>query len=97
MDDNKYGYPYGGSPFAPRGSGGYPQPFGQPPRPAYPPQPRQNPAQSPQKPAAETLLDGTQILTGEGFKPPPPSSRRIPPAPARAGRNPRLQSRPPAP
>lgn len=25
MDDNKYGYPYGGSPFAPRGSGGYPQ------------------------------------------------------------------------
>lgn len=30
MDDNKYGYPYGGSPFAPRGSGGYPQPFGQP-------------------------------------------------------------------
>ena len=69
MDDNKYGYPYGGSPFAPRGSGGYPQPFGQPPRPAYPPQPRQNPAQSPQKPAAETLLDGTQILTGEGFKP----------------------------
>ena len=69
MDDNKYGYPYGGSPFAPRGSGGYPQPFGQPPRPAYPPQPRQNPAQSPQKPAADTLLDGTQILTGEGFKP----------------------------
>ena len=60
MDDNKYGYPYGGSPFAPRGSGGYPQPFGQPPRPAYPPQPR---------PAADTLLDGTQILTGEGFKP----------------------------
>lgn len=69
MNDNKYGYSYGGSPFAPRGSGGYPQPFGQPPRPAYPPQPRQNPAQSPQKPAAETLLDGTQILTGEGFKP----------------------------
>lgn len=65
MDDRNYGYPYTGHPYPPHIPGGYPQSYGQ--RPAYqPPQPL--PVQQP-IPAPATYLDGTQILTGEGFKP----------------------------
>ena len=70
MDEKKYSYPYGGNPYPPRNAGPYP--------PQYPPQ-RQAfpPLQQPQLPQqgltptqnADRLLDGTQILTGEGFKP----------------------------
>ena len=65
MDDNKYGYPYGGSPYPPRNAGGYPTQYPQQPRQAYPPMPQgQMPGQ-----AMDKMLEGTQILTGEGFKP----------------------------
>ena len=70
MDEKKYSYPYGGNPYPPRNAGPYP--------PQYPPQ-RQAfpPLQQPQLPQqgltptqnADRLLDGMQILTGEGFKP----------------------------
>lgn len=67
MDEKKYSYPYGGNPYPPRNAGPYP--------PQYPPQ-RQAfpPLQQPQQGLTPTqntdrLLDGTQILTGEGFKP----------------------------
>lgn len=70
MDEKKYSYPYGGNPYPPRNAGPYP--------PQYPPQ-RQAfpPLQQPQLPQqgltptqnADRLLDGTQILTSEGFKP----------------------------
>ena len=67
MDDNKYGFPYGGSPY-PRSNGGYP--------PQYPPQQRTPypPVQQPQQgqmpgQGMDKMLEGTQILTGEGFKP----------------------------
>ena len=70
MDEKKYSYPYGGNPYPPRNAGPYP--------PQYPPQ-RQAfpPLQQPQLPQqgltptqnTDRLLDGTQILTGEGFKP----------------------------
>ena len=70
MDEKKYSYPYGGNPYPPRNAGSYP--------PQYPPQ-RQAfpPLQQPQLPQqgltptqnTDRLLDGTQILTGEGFKP----------------------------
>lgn len=68
MDDNKYSYPYGGSSYPPRNASGYP--------PQYPAQQRTPylPVQPPQQGARpalgmDKLLDGTQILTGEGFKP----------------------------
>ncbi len=65
MDDNKYGYPYGSSPYPPRGTGGYPPQYPQQPRQPYPPAPQgQTLGQS-----MGAMLDGTQILTGEGFKP----------------------------
>ncbi|MGN0764171.1 MAG: hypothetical protein ACI4MK_12315 [Aristaeellaceae bacterium] len=70
MDEKKYSYPYGGNPYPPRNAGPYP--------PQYPPQ-RQAfpPLQQPQLPQpglaptqnTDRLPDGTQILTGEGFKP----------------------------
>lgn len=65
MDDHNYGYPYSEHPYPPHIPGGYPQSFGQ--RPTY--QPAQPlPVQQP-IPAPGTYLDGTQIMTGEGFKP----------------------------
>lgn len=67
MDEKKYSYPYGGNPYPPRNAGPYPPQY-PPQRQAFPPlqQPQQGltPTQN-----ADRLLDGTQILTGEGFKP----------------------------
>lgn len=65
MDDNKYGYPYGGSPYPPRNAGGYPPQYPQQPRQPYPPVPQ---GQMPGR-GMDKMLEGTQILTGEGFKP----------------------------
>lgn len=68
MDENKYGFPYGGSPYPPRNAGGYPPQYPpqqrQPYPPAQPPHPGQIPMQN-----MEAMMEGTQILTGEGFKP----------------------------
>ena len=66
MDDNKYGYPYGGSPYPPRSAGGYPPQYPQQPRQPYPSAPQ---GQTLGQQSMGALLDGTQILTGEGFKP----------------------------
>jgi len=73
MDDNKYGYPYAGGPYQPRTPGGYPPPYGQQPRQPYP----QGQPQEPVKQSMDSMLDGTQILTGEGFKPLSKQEREI--------------------
>ncbi len=65
MDDKKYGYPFGGSPYPPRNAGGYPPQYPQQPRQPYPPASQ---GQTPGK-SMDAMLEGTQILTGEGFKP----------------------------
>lgn len=65
MDDNKYGYPYGGSPYPPHNAGGYLPQYPQQPRQPYPPVPQ---GQMPGR-GMDKMLEGTQILTGEGFKP----------------------------
>lgn len=65
MDDNKYGYPYGGSPYPPHNAGGYLPQYPQQPRQPYPPAPQ---GQMPGR-GMDKMLEGTQILTGEGFKP----------------------------
>ena len=50
MDDKKYGYPFGGSPYPPRNAGGYP--------PQYPQQPRQQ--YYPQQPGQGMMQNGYQ-------------------------------------
>lgn len=67
MDDNNYGYPYSGHPYAPHIPGNYPQAYGQQRKPYQPPQALPLPAQPMPNPGQ--YLDGAQILTGEGFKP----------------------------
>ena len=67
MDEKKFSYPYGGNLYPPRSAGPYP--------PQYPPQRQPYPAMQPPQQGltptqnADKVLDGTQILTGEGFKP----------------------------
>ena len=69
MDENKYGFPYGGSPY-PRSNGGYPPQYPPQQRTPYPPVQHQPQPQG-QMPGQgmDKMLEGTQILTGEGFKP----------------------------
>lgn len=65
MDDLNYGYPYNGHPYPPHIPGGFQPSYGQQ-RPS--PQLQQH---VPMQPATgmEAYLEGTQLLTGEGFKP----------------------------
>lgn len=65
MDDRKYGYPFAGSPYPPQGTGGYQPPYGQQ---RQPYQTVQQPPM-PQVQNVDSFLEGSHILTGEGFKP----------------------------
>lgn len=67
MDEKKYSYPYGGNPYPPRNAGPYPPQY-PPQRQAFPPLQQPQPGLTPTQ-NTDRLLDGTQILTGEGFKP----------------------------
>ena len=67
MDENKYGFPYGGSPY-PRSNGGYPPQYPPQQRTPYPPVQQPPQGQMPGQ-GMDKMLEGTQILTGEGFKP----------------------------
>ena len=67
MDENKYGFPYGGSPY-PRSNGGYPPQYPPQQRAPYPPVQQPPQGQIPGQ-GMDKMLEGTQILTGEGFKP----------------------------
>ena len=67
MDENKYGFPYGGSPY-PRSNGGYPPQYPPQQRAPYPPVQQPPQGQMPGQ-GMDKMLEGTQILTGEGFKP----------------------------
>lgn len=65
MDDRKYGYPFSGSPYPPQGAGGYQPSYGSQ-RPTYQ---TVQPPPMPQVQNVDSFLEGSQILTGEGFKP----------------------------